>query len=433
MGTEGMVGPLIAVMIVLLLLGFPMMIPLTAAALVGFFFFFGGINPEIIIQQMVGGVQPIALIAVPMFIFAADIVTKGHAADRLLDMVLRFVGHLRGGLAITTAASCTLFGAVSGSTQATVVAIGGPLRPKMLKAGYKDPFTIALTINASDIALLIPPSIGMIIYGVVAGASIGELFIAGIGPGLFILLLFSIYCWIAARWQGVPTEPKANWSQRLLAMRRAVLPLGFPVIIVGGIYTGTFSPTEAAAISVLYAFILEVIIFRSVKLSEIPQIAMSTGLITAVVFILVAAGTAFSWTISFAQIPQALLGGIGMGEMMQWQILAIIAVAFFVGCMFVDPIVVILILVPLFKPYVEAAGIDPILVGVIVTLQAAIGSATPPFGCDIFTAIAVFRRPYLEVIRGTPPFIVMLAGVSVLLIVFPELALFLRDLAFGYG
>ena len=433
MGTEGMVGPLIAVMIVLLLLGFPMMIPLTAAALVGFFFFFGGINPEIIIQQMVGGVQPIALIAVPMFIFAADIVTKGHAADRLLDMVLRFVGHLRGGLAITTAASCTLFGAVSGSTQATVVAIGGPLRPKMLKAGYKDPFTIALTINASDIALLIPPSIGMIIYGVVAGASIGELFIAGIGPGLFILLLFSIYCWIAARWQGVPTEPRANWSQRLLAMRRAVLPLGFPVIIVGGIYTGTFSPTEAAAISVLYAFILEVIIFRSVKLSEIPQIAMSTGLITAVVFILVAAGTAFSWTISFAQIPQALLGGIGMGEMVQWQILAIIAVAFFVGCMFVDPIVVILILVPLFKPYVEAAGIDPILVGVIVTLQAAIGSATPPFGCDIFTAIAVFRRPYLEVIKGTPPFIIMLLGVSVLLIVFPELALFLRDLAFGYG
>jgi tripartite ATP-independent transporter DctM subunit len=433
MGTEGMVTPLVAVMIVLLLLGFPMMIPLTAAALVGFFFFFGGINPEIIIQQMVGGVKPIALIAVPMFIFAADIVTKGHAADRLLDMVLRFVGHLRGGLAITTAASCTLFGAVSGSTQATVVAIGGPLRPKMLKAGYKDPFTIALTINASDIALLIPPSIGMIIYGVVAGASIGELFIAGIGPGLFILLLFSFYCWIAARWQGVPTEPRANWGERLLAMRRAILPLGFPVIIVGGIYTGTFSPTEAAAISVLYAFILEVIIFRSVKLSEIPQIAMSTGLITAVVFILVAAGTAFSWTISFAQIPQALLGGIGMGEMVQWQILAIIAIAFFVGCMFVDPIVVILILVPLFKPYVEMAGIDPILVGVIVTLQAAIGSATPPFGCDIFTAIAVFRRPYLEVIRGTPPFIIMLAGVSVLLIVFPQLALFLRDLAFGYG
>jgi tripartite ATP-independent transporter DctM subunit len=432
MGGEGMTTTLVVVMIVLLLLGFPMMIPLIAAAMVGFFFYFGGINPEIMIQQMVGGVKPVALIAVPMFIFAADIVTKGHAADRLLDLVLRFVGHLRGGLAITTAASCTLFGAVSGSTQATVVAIGGPLRPKMLKAGYTDAFTIALTINASDIALLIPPSIGMIIYGVVAGASIGELFIAGIGPGLFILLMFSVYCWIAARFQGVPVEEKATLAQRWRAVKRALLPLGFPVIIVGGIYTGIFSPTEAAAISVLYAFLLEVVIFRSVKLSEIPDIAMSTGLITAVVFILVAAGTAFSWTISFAMIPQQILGGIGMDQMAQWEILAIIAVSFFVGCMFVDPIVVILILVPLFRPFVEAAGIDPILVGVIVTLQAAIGSATPPFGCDIFTAIAVFRRPYLDVIKGTPPFIVMLAAVSVLLIVWPELALFLRDVAFGY-
>ncbi len=427
-----MATTLVIVMVVLLLLGFPMMIPLIAAAMVGFFFYFGGIDPQIIIQQMIGGVQPVALIAVPMFIFAADIVTKGHAADRLLDLVMRFVGHLRGGLAITTAASCTLFGAVSGSTQATVVAIGGPLRPKMLKAGYNDDFTIALTINASDIALLIPPSIGMIIYGVVAGASIGELFIAGIGPGLFILLIFSIYCWIYAKFKNVPVEERADWAQRWQAVKSALLPLGFPVIIVGGIYTGIFSPTEAAAISVLYAVLLEVVIFRSVKVSELPQIAMSTGLITAVVFILVAAGTAFSWTVSFAQIPQALLGGLGMEAMAQWQVLAIIAVSFFVGCMFVDPIVVILILVPLFKPYVQAAGIDPILVGVIVTLQAAIGSATPPFGCDIFTAIAVFRRPYLDVIKGTPPFVAMLVAVSAILIFFPGLALFLRDLAFGY-
>ena len=432
MGASGMTETLVAVMIVLLLLGFPMMIPLIVAAMVGFFVFFSGINPEIMIQQMVGGVKPVALIAVPMFIFAADIVTKGHAADRLLDLVMKFVGHLKGGLAITTAASCTLFGAVSGSTQATVVAIGGPLRPKMLQAGYKDAFTIALTINASDIALLIPPSIGMIIYGVVAGASIGELFIAGIGPGIFILILFSVYCWIYARIKDVPIEPRSDWAQRWRAVRRSLLPLGFPVIIIGGIYTGTFSPTEAAAITVLYALLLEVVIFRSVKISEIPDIAMSTGLITAVVFILVAAGTAFSWTISFAMIPQQMLGGIGMGEMGQTAILALIAVSFFVGCMFVDPIVVILILVPLFRPYVEQAGIDPILVGVIVTLQAAIGSATPPFGCDIFTAIAVFKRPYFDVIRGTPPFIVMLVGVSALLIFFPELALFLRDVAFGY-
>jgi len=426
-----MTETVVAVMIVLLLLGFPMMIPLLSAALVGFFFFFGGINPEIMIQQMIGGVKPTALIAVPMFIFAADIVTKGHAADRLLDLVMRFVGHLRGGLAITAATTCTLFGAVSGSTQATVVAIGGPLRPKMLQAGYKDSFVMALTINASDIALLIPPSIGMIIYGVVSGSSIGELFIAGIGPGLLILFLFAIYCYIYSRIQGIPLEVRSDWRQRLKAVRGALLPLGFPLIIIGGIYTGSFSPTEAAAVSVAYAVILECFIFRSVKVRELPEVALSTGVITAVVFILVAAGAAFSWTISFAQIPSTILEGIGLADMSATGVLITLSIAFFIGCMFVDPIVVILILVPIFAPVVEATGIDPILVGVIVTLQAAIGSATPPFGCDIFTAIAIFKRPYLEVIKGTPPFIAILLCVSAMMIAYPEIALFLRDLAFG--
>jgi TRAP-type C4-dicarboxylate transport system permease large subunit len=174
------------------------------------------------------------------------------------------------------------------------------------------------------------------------------------------------------------------------------------------------------------------VLFRSVKLSEIPDVALSTGLITAVVFVLVGAGAAFSWTISFAQIPQAVLGGLGLAEASPTMLLVAISIAFFIGCMFVDPIVVILVFTPIFKPFYEAAGIDPVLVGVIVTLQAAIGSATPPFGCDIFTAIAVFRRPYLEIIKGTPPFIVMLLIASVLLIVYPPIALFLRDLAFGY-
>jgi tripartite ATP-independent transporter DctM subunit len=365
-----------------------------------------------------------------MFIFAADIITKGHSADRLLDLVMRFVGHLKGGLAVTAATTCTLFGAVSGSTQATVVAVGGPLRPRMLEAGYKDSFVIALAINASDIAFLIPPSIGMIIYGVVSGTSIAELFIAGIGPGVLILIMFAAYSVFYAVQNDIPTSPKASWGERLTAMQKAIWPLGFPVIIIGGIYGGIFSPTEAASVSVAYALLLEVAIFRSLKITDIPAIALSTGLITAVVFILVGAGAAFSWTISFAQIPQAILGALGLAEAGPYTVLIAISIAFFVGCMFVDPIVVILVLVPIFAPIVDGAGLDPVLVGAIITLQVAIGSATPPFGCDIFTAIAIFKRPYLDVIRGTPPFIAMLLFASVLLIVFPQIALFLRDLAF---
>ncbi|GHE21019.1 TRAP transporter large permease [Halomonas urumqiensis] len=422
---------MVTTMIALLLLGFPMMIPLISAAVIGFYMMFNGLgNMDTLIQQMMAGIRPASLIAVPMFILAADIMTRGQSAERLINMVMSFIGHVKGGLAVSTAASCTLFGAVSGSTQATVVAVGSPLRPKLLKAGYSDSFSLALIINSSDIAFLIPPSIGMIIYGVISGTSIGELFIAGIGPGLLILLMFSIYCVIYATVRKVPTEQKASWGERLSAVRMALWPLGFPVIIVGGIYGGIFSPTEAAAACVLYAILLEFVVFRSLQLNHIYAIAKSTGLITAVVFILVAVGNGFSWIISFAQIPQTILEAVGINEAGPVGVLIAICIAFFVACMFVDPIVVILVLTPIFAPAVAATGLDPVLVGILITLQVAIGSATPPFGCDIFTAIAIFKRPYWDVIKGTPPFVLMLVSAAALIIMFPQIALFLRDLAF---
>ncbi|SFR45868.1 TRAP transporter, DctM subunit [Marinobacter daqiaonensis] len=426
-----MATTLIVIMIVLLLLGFPMMIPLLTAAVVGFYTMFDGFGQmTTLIQQMMGGIRPASLIAVPMFILAADIMTRGQSADRLINMVMAFIGHIKGGLAISTATSCTLFGAVSGSTQATVVAVGSPLRPKLLKAGYSDSFTLALIINASDIAFLIPPSIGMIIYGVISETSIAELFIAGIGPGVMILIMFSLYSLIYAYVNKVPTETRSTWTERMRSVQQALWPLFFPVIIVGGIYGGIFSPTEAAAVCVLYALLLEFVIFRSLKVMDIHRIAKSTGLITAVVFILVAAGNGFSWIISFAQIPQAILEAVGVNDAGPVGVLVAICISFFIACMFVDPIVVILVLTPIFAPAIQATGLDPVLVGVLITLQVAIGSATPPFGCDIFTAIAIFKRPYWEVIRGTPPFIFMLILAAALIIAFPQIALFLRDMAF---
>ncbi|WP_144821156.1 TRAP transporter large permease [Marinobacter piscensis] len=420
---------LIITMVVLLLLGFPMMVPLAVGTLFMMFTDMTFFGPDQAISWMVSGVGSWVLAAVPMFIFAADILTKGHTANRLLDLVDSFTRHVRGGLPITTAASCALFGAVSGSTQATVVAMGGPMRPRLLAKGYSDSFALALIINASDIALLIPPSIGFIIYGVVMKASIGDLFLAGILPGILILLMFSIYCYIGARIKGIEPDPRASWGERFRALRKAILPMGFPVLVVGGIYGGYFSAVEASAVAVAYALLLEVVIYRKVAISELPGLALSTGLITAVVFILVSIGAAFSQALGTAGVPEQLLGPVieSVGDN---QILALllIALAFFVGCMFVDPIVVILILVPIFKPLVVSTGLDPIHVGVIVTLQAAIGSATPPFGCDIFTAIAVFRRPYLDVIRGTPPFVFILLLATFLLIWFPQISLFLPSI-----
>lgn len=421
---------ILLIMVFMMLMGFPMMVPMLTATFVAFFVYFPSLKTDIMVQQMISGISPVALITVPMFILAADIVTRGRTANRLLDLAMTFFGHIRGGLAVTAAVACTLFGAISGSTQATVVAIGGPLRPRMLKAGYDDKFTTALIINASDIAFLIPPSIGMIVFGIVGKVSIAELFLAGIGPGLLILLLFTIFSvWYAWR-KNIPLLPRASWGERLLAVRKAALATFFPVLIVGGLYGGFFSPTEVAAIAVLYAFVLEVFIYRAVKLSDIPSIAYSTGLITGIVFVLVGTGAAFSWIISFAQIPQQLIGALGLAEAGPYTILFAISIAFFIGCMFVDPIVVTLIMTPIFMPLVQSAGIDPVLVGTIVTMQMAIGSCTPPFGCDIFTACAIFRKPYLEVIRGTPPFIAILLFASLLLIFIPEIALTLPTLAY---
>ncbi|MDK2846633.1 MAG: C4-dicarboxylate transporter, DctM subunit, partial [Synergistales bacterium] len=199
-------------MIFLLVLGFPMMVPLIVAPLLVIATYLKGFDPMMLIQQILAGIRPLALIAVPMFIFAADVITTGQVARRLIDFVMAFLGHVKGGLAITTTAACTFFGAVSGSTQATVVAIGETMRPFLLEDGYDDSFNMALIINAAGIALLIPPSISMIIYGVVTGSSVGELFIAGVGPGILVFVLFSAYCYVASRRMGVKQRERFDWG-----------------------------------------------------------------------------------------------------------------------------------------------------------------------------------------------------------------------------
>jgi C4-dicarboxylate transporter, DctM subunit len=424
-----MMAPMFIVMLVLLLLGFPMKVPLLVGSLIGFFLMFDSFeHAQFMIQQMLAGVKPASLIAVPMFILAADIMTRGHSANRLIDMVMAYVGHHKGGLAVSTASACTLFGAVSGSTQATVVAVGTPLRPKLLENGYNDSFVLSLIISSSSIALLIPPSIGMIIYGGISHTSISDLFIAGLIPGLLLLLLFSMYSVYYAKKHNIPTIDKVSRQRKWAISKQAIWPLGFPlIIIIIGIYGGIFSPTEAASTCVLYALILELWVFKSMSLSDVVDSAKSNGLITAVVFILVAAGAAFSWIISYAQIPQAVMSSLGLVDASKIELLTVISIAFFVGCMFVDSIVVILILVPIFLPEMDRLELDKVLVGILITLQVAIGAVTPPFGCNIFTAVAVFRRPYIEVVKGLLPFILLLLLVVIWVILFPQIALFPLD------
>jgi len=417
-----------------LLFGFSFMVTLLGSLILYIYVHMPNLAPRLImtmVQQVITGVTPPALVCVPMFILSASIITSGEAAGRLINMIKAFVGHLPGGLPITTNASCTLFGAVSGSTQATVAAIGGTMRPMLLEAGYKSSFTLGLIINSSDIALMIPPSIGSIVYGVATSTSIGMLFLAGVLPGLLIFVMFSIYCYFYSKRKKVGVLPKASWSERVKAVKEGLPVMGFPVIVVGGIYAGYFSPTEAAAASVFYALILETIVYKSLTFSSIVNSFLETGVITGVVFILVGAGQAFSWMIGFMQIPQQFLPPLFGTDPSMLRVMVIVVTTYFVACMFTDPIVAIFILSPVFQPYVVSSGVDPILLGTLVTLQAAIGSATPPFGCDIFTAQLIFRRPYLEVIGHSLPFILILILATIILIIFPQISLFLPHLALG--
>lgn len=420
-----MIALLLTVMVFFLLFNFPMVIPMVAAPLAVMIGFMPNMDISMSIQQLIAGVSAQVLLAVPMFILAADIMCAGNTTKRLLDLVETFVGHIHGGMAITTAITCTMFGAISGSTQATVVAIGKPMRQRLLKLGYSDSSSSGLIINSAIIALLIPPSISMIMYAVVTGSSVGDLFIAGIGPGILILIFFSIYSYLFAKITKMPCLKKSTWAERGIAFKRAIAPLGFPVIIFAGIYSGFFSPTEAAAVAVLYALVLEMCVFKTVKLKDLHKIALSTAVVTCAVFILVSGGQLFSWVISYAKIPQMLTTAILGTDPTALKILITVTVFFFIGCMFVDSLVVIIILSPIFYPLAIRAGINPIHLGIIITLQAAIGSVSPPFGCNIFTGCAIFNRPYLDIVKGVPPYLIMLILITVVVITCPQLSLFL--------
>jgi TRAP-type C4-dicarboxylate transport system permease large subunit len=325
-------------------------------------------------------------------------------ARRLVDFVQCLVGHLPGGIAMTTIVSCTFFGAVSGSTQATVAAVGGVMYPAMLKAGYQKRFILGLIVNSSDIALLIPPSIAMIIFGVVTSTSVGALFIGGFGPGI---------------------------PQLWKAFLNTAWAVGVPVIIIGGIYSGVFTPTEAAGVSAVYAIFVEVLIYRSMVLRDVYRIAVRSGTVTGVIFLVLAAASALTWLLIVSGLPQAISQAVVTHVASPIYFLMLMNLILFVACMFIDPISVILIFMPIFFPAAEAIGINPIHLGILVVMNIAIGSATPPFGIDLFTASSVFKVRFSEVAPGSLPFVGIAIVALIIITYVPDITLFLPRLLMG--
>jgi len=417
-------------MIILLVFGFPMFILLLLPTFFSMELFFAHIPIQSLIQRIAGGVEPFPLVAVPLFIFSADIMVRGDMSRRLVNFAEKIVGHLTGGLAHTTILACGIFGAISGSNQAAVAAIGGNMHDSLIERGYKQSFSTALIVNASDLSQLIPPSILLIMFGVITGSSVGALFLAGIGPAVVLGLGFMFYCRYWAKKNNIPLRPRASLLEIFRAFLGAAIPIGLAVIIIGGIYGGIFTPTEAAGVAVLYALLSELLIFKTIRFRDIYKVALKSGKTTALVFILIGAAETFAWMLTIARIPRAITEFMLTFAPSPIIFLLIMNVIFFIALMFFNPLSAMVILTPLFFPVARAFGIDPLHMGALIALNGAVGSATPPFGVDLFTACAVFKLPYEKVVKGVFPFIAIGLLTLILLSLIPQIATFLPNLVF---
>lgn len=417
---------LVSVALGLLILGGPIFLAILASTFVTFEGFAPPIPPMVLPQRMVDGVNKFALLAIPLFIFAADIISRGQIGERLVRLAESFVGHVRGGLAIATVLACTLFGAMSGIGPAAVVSIGPIVYPALLRQNYSRGFAVGLITTASTLAMLIPPGVAMILYALQTNSSIGAMFLAGLGAGTIFALVLCIYAYAYARVRGVTTSEKLGWGARWTALKRAGLAMGLPVLVLGGIYGGVFTPTEAAAFAVVYAVVVECLFYRSMKLREIFDVSIASASTISVLLILIAAGTVLTYYLTLSQVPQTvtrMLAGASMFE-----ILLLINIIFLVTGMFVDPNSAIIVLTPLIFQAASAAGIDPIHLGAVIVANVALGMVSPPFGLNLFIGITTFRVSYREVVVSVLPFIGLMLIVLAIITYIPAVSLFLPGL-----
>lgn len=406
----------------LLSLGFPFFLVLLTTA-TAVLLIFGTVPPTALHQTMYSSIDKFALLAVPFFIFAGDLMGRGGVSRRLVRWVMAMLGGMRGALPLAALGTTAVFSAVSGSTAATVAAVGSLTYTRMREAGYSERFASGLLVSSAAIDNLIPPSIGFILYGISAETSIVKLFAAGLVPGLVMAacLALTIF-WVVGRsaeGRGTPF----SLAEFLEATRDGIWSILAPIAVLGGIYAGVFSPTEAAGIACVYAMLVVGLVYREIGAFEILLSAGRSMVLTAQVFIIVAAGGVFSWLLTVNNVPQSLVAWVLALKFEPWMVLMAINILLLIVGMFLDTASSILVLTPLLAPVAKAIGVDPVHFGVIVVMNLSIGTFTPPFGINLFVGQAVFRLPMSVMYPAVVPF--MIASVIALMLVtyIPQLSL----------
>lgn len=426
-----MIFLIILLAVVLLVLGFEMFLVLGLPALLTKEVFYGRLPDQAVVQKIFGGIDHTTLLAIPFFIFAAHLMGSGQIANKLTGLVRSLIGHSKGGMGHTVIGGSMAFGSVSGSAPATVAAMGKMVYPEMRKSGFSQKFSLGLLVASAETALLIPPSITFIIYGWMTGTSIARLFAGGLAVGLLLGFAFAILVMFEAHRSGIKGEPRTSWGKRLAAVKDAGWALGMPGIILGGIYSGIITPTEAAAVSVIYAIFVEMVVYRNFGMRDLFRITEQSAIATSVIFVLLAMGGLISFFVTLAQVPTQISDFLTAIEAGPITFLIVVNICFLIAGMFIDPNSALLILVPPLYPVATALGIDPVHFGMIVTLNISLGMITPPFGLDIFVASSTLDKPVLDIIKGVWPFVAV--NIIVLLIVtyVPDISLFIPKLIFG--
>ena len=412
-----------------MLLGMPIAIALGLSSLLTILLF-GQDSMASLALKLFETSEHFTLLAIPFFILSGAFMTTGGVAKRMIRFANACIGHLRGGLAMASVMACMLFAAVSGSSPATVVAVGSIVIAGMVRNGYTKEFAAGVICNAGTLGILIPPSIVMVVYAAATETSVGKLFMAGVIPGIVLGLMLMAAIYFRARYLNIPRQPRASVHEMLIAGRDSIWGLLLLVIILGGIYGGVFTPTEAAAVAAVYAFVVAVFIYRDIGLRQVPEVLVDAAKVTVMLMFIIANALLFAHVLTTERIPQAITEQIVAMGMEPWQFLIVVNVLLLIAGNFMEPTGIILILAPILFPIAMELGIDPVHLGIIMKVNLEIGMITPPVGLNLFVTSGITGMSIFQVVRAALPWLSVLLVFLVIVTYAPQLSLFLPNMMF---
>ena len=386
------------------------------------------VPPTSLVQQLFRGLDNFLLLSIPFFILAGNIMAEGRIAHYLVKFMDACVGRFRGGLALAGILTCMFFAAISGSSPATVIAVGGIMIPALVRSGYDEKFSIGLITSAGTLGILIPPSIPMVLYSLVGNTSVSDMFMAGIVPGIVRVIVFGAYAVVMARRFGWSATSSYSLAETLRVLRRASWGLAMPLIVLGGIYSGVFTPTEAAGVSVVYALLVETFIYRSMSWEKFRVILVKSAVLSSALLFIIACAMPFIWLLTREQLPTQAAAFIGAHIGNKYVFLFLVNILLLlIGCV-MDIVTSILVLTPIFLPMLTHFGIDPVAWGIMMIVNVEIGFLTFPFGLNLFVAMGIAKRPLTYVARAVGPFLILLFLCLLMVTYIPSLSTWLPNL-----